>query len=389
MRTLQADIAIVGGGIMGSATALFLQEKGRRAIVLERGALAAEASGLNGGGVRQQGRQLPEIPLARRAVELWGRLDELLGRPTGYRRTGNLMLARNEAELEMLAGQRLREQGAGLESELVDAEQVRELAPGVAPGAFVGGKFCPTDGHTRPAQTAQAVAEAAREAGAQLHTNNRVLDVGVSGGRVAYIESAELRVEAPVVLDAAGPWAPYISQFVDVYLPIFPTRAHQLLTPPLEPITGPFLITATWDFGGSQHADGRVQFGGGDVLDDSGRVTFSKRILPWRVDEIKRRAARLLPALGSSPIERAWVGTYECTPDMMPIIGPVEEPEGFFVCAGFSGHGFCLGPLMGQLMAEWIVGGAPSIDLSAFHYRRFQRAAGPDSAPRDAVQRPG
>src|SRR5204863_23212 len=101
-----------------------------------------------------------------------------------------------------------------------------------------------------------------------------------------------------------GPWAPYISQFVDVYLPIFPTRAHQLLTPPLEPITGPFLITAAWDFGSSQHADGRVQFGGGDVLDDSGRVTFSKRILPRRVDEIARRLREQLsrqPSASSSP----------------------------------------------------------------------------------------
>jgi sarcosine oxidase subunit beta len=332
---------------------------------------------------------LPEIELARRAVELWGRLDDLTGQPTGYRRVGNLMLARNDAEMEMLAEQRRREQTVGLETELLEARQLRELAPGLAPETFVGGKLCPTDGHTLPGQTTRAIIEAAREAGAELYPDNRVIEVGVSQGRVAYIQSADLRVEAPVVLNAAGPWAPYISQLVDVYLPIFPTRAHQLMTSPMELTTGPFIITAAWDFGGSQHADGRMQFGGGDVLDDRGRVTFSKQILQWRVEEIKRRASRIFPALGGTPLERVWVGTYECTPDMMPIVGPVEAPEGLFVCAGFSGHGFCLGPLMGRLMAEWIADGKPSCDLSSFHYQRFQPPTGSSCLPNQAVQRPG
>lgn len=157
----------------------------------------------------------------------------------------------------------------------------------------------------------------------------------------------------------------------------------------MEYTTGPFAITAAWDFGGSQHADGRIQFGGGDVLDDLGRVTFSKQVLPWRVEEIRERAGRVFPVLGDAPLERVWVGTYECTPDLSPIIGPVEAPEGFFVCAGFSGHGFCLGPYVGKLMAEWIVDGTPSLDLSAFHYQRFQRPEGPLSFPRQQVQAAG
>src|SRR3954471_19330120 len=105
MRTLQADAAIVGGGIIGASTALFLQRKGQRVVVLERGMLAAEASGRNGGGLRTQGRALVEVPFARGAAALWTRLDELHGRPTGYRRVGNLFVAENDAELEMLAAQ--------------------------------------------------------------------------------------------------------------------------------------------------------------------------------------------------------------------------------------------------------------------------------------------
>jgi sarcosine oxidase subunit beta len=389
MQTIQADVAIVGGGIMGCATALFLQRKGKRAVILERNEVVGEASSLNGGGVRQQGRQLVELPLARRAVELWADLDELLGRPTGYRRVGNLMIARDDAEMEFLAAQGRAEADHGLVTELVDARQVEEMAPGLARGAFVGGKLCPTDGHTVPAQTSQAVAAAAREAGAQIHPHQRVIDVGVEQGRVSYIASAEIRVEAPVVLNAAGPWAPAISQLVDVYLPIFPSRAQQHLTVPLELQSRPFVITAAWDFGGCQHAEGGFQFGGGDVLDDHGRITFSKQTMDWRVEEIRRRAGKIFPALESAPLQRVWIGTFECTPDMMPIIGPVESPDGFFTCAGFSGHGFCLGPLMGQLMAEWIGDGQPSSDLSRFHYQRFPAPTASSPAAGRAVQRPG
>ncbi len=389
MRTIEADVAIVGGGIMGSSTAFFLQKKGKRAVVLERSMISFEASGRNGGGVRQQGRALPEIPLARGAVELWARLDALLGRPTGYRRVGNMFVARTEAEMERLAEQQKQEQALGVETELLGAEHVRELSPGLKPDTFIGGKLCPADGHAIPAQTTVAIAETARDAGAQFFCHSRVHNVGVSRGRVAYVESADLRVEAPVVLDAAGPWAPYISQMVDVYLPIFPSRTHRLETAPMEYVAGPFTITAAWDFGAIQGADGRVAFGGGEGVDDRNRITFNKRLVPGRVEELRRRASEVMPAVASAPLENTWVGLYECTPDLMPIIGPVEAPEGFFICAGFSGHGFALGAYSGQLMAEWIVDGRPSLDLSAFSHRRFQRPEGPLVAPAQGPQGTG
>jgi sarcosine oxidase, subunit beta len=376
MRTIQADVAIIGGGIIGVSAALFLQQKGQRAVVLERGMLASEASGRNGGGVRQQGRLLPEVPFAREAVALWWRLDDLIGRPTGYRRTGSLFVAESDDEMEGLAEQRSRETAHGLETELLDASQVRELSPGLSPHV-VGGKLCPTDGHAPPAQAVVAIADAARDAGAELVCHTRVEQIGVAGGRVSYVTGGDVRVEAPVVLDAAGPWAPSVSQLVDAYLPIFPSRSHQMLTPPLEYLAGPFTITARWDFGVVQGDDGRMQFGGGSDSGDPGRFTFSKRFVEEKGQGIHARAGQVFPALERVPIEARWVGSRECTPDMMPILGPVAETAGFFVCSGFSGHGFCLGPYAGQLMAEWIVDGRPSFDLSAFQYQRFQRPEGP------------
>ena len=376
MRTISADVAIVGGGIVGVSAALFLQQRGKRAVVLEKRMVSFEASGRNGGGVRQQGRLHPEIPFARGAAELWNRLDSLLGHETGYRRLGNMFVAANDAEMEWLADQRRQEAELGLDTELLNAEQIRELAPGLAPH-FIGGKLCPTDGHAVPAQATVAIAQAAEEAGAQLFCHNPVERIGLEQGRVAYVETPELRVEAPVVLNAAGPWSPYISQMVDLYLPVFPSRAYGTSTPPLEYIAGPFVLTAAWDFSVVQGADGRVRLSGGAGRGDLSRFTFSKDFNWGYFEQLKARAPEVFPALANVELEHVWAGTRECTPDMMPILGPVDSPAGFWNCTGFSGHGFALGPYAGQLMTEWILDGKPSLDLSYFDYRRFNRPEGP------------
>lgn len=373
MRRLTADVAIVGGGIIGCATALFLQRKGKRCVVLERGMVGAEASGRNGGGVRQQGRLAPEIPFARGALALWPRLEGLLGRPTGFRQIGNMFVAETEAEMALLTEEQQREQVLGLQTELLDAEQVRELSPGLAPGRFVGGKLSPEDGSADPALTTVAIAEAAREAGAEMLCHERVERIGLVGDAVAYVETADVRVEAPLALDAAGPWSPSVAQLVDVYLPVYPCRLHQLRTAPMEYLAGPFTMVAHWDFHACQLADGRVQFGEGDGQPDPHRFTYSKRPDPRRFEGLLRRAAEVFPALATATLEPGWVGIMEYTPDMMPILGPVDEPgpRGFWVATGFSGHGFCLGPYAGQLMAEWIADGRPSLDLGAFRHGRF------------------
>jgi sarcosine oxidase subunit beta len=388
MRTISADVAIVGGGIVGVSSALWLARRGKRVVVFERGMIGAEASGRNGGGVRQQGRVLPEIEIARGAAALWSDLDELLGRPTGYRRVGNMFIAKTDAEMDSLAEQRRQELALGLESELIDAAQVRALAPGLADG-YIGGKLCPTDGHAVPAQATVAIAEAAQEAGAELLSYTPATRIGVASGRVEFVEGGEVRVEAPIVINAAGPWAGTIAQMVESYLPIFPSRGHASCTAPVPHLAEPFVIAASWDFSACQDADGRVQLGGGADRGDLSRFTYNKRPDSGYLERIRRRAGEVFPALRDVAIEFVWAGTRECTPDMMPIIGPTDGPEGFLVCAGFSGHGFCLGPYAGQLMSEWIVDGAPSLDVSAFSYRRFLRPEGPLAVLQMALEQTG
>ncbi len=387
MRTVSADVAIVGGGIAGASAALSLARRGRRAVVLERWLIGAEASGRNGGGVRQQGRLAPEIPLARRAVQMWTRMDAQLRRATGYRQTGHVYVAETSAEMEALAEQGARERQLGLETELIEPEELRRLSPGID-HRLTGAKYCPTDGMADPAQATLAIAQAAEDEGATFLCHQQVTGIGQSNGRVTHVQTAELRVEAPVVLNAAGPWAPSVAQLADVYLPIYPSRLASLRTMPLPPQTTPFVQTYAYDFGGSQLPDGSMRFGSGANRDDANRFTFDRRFRETEL-VISAKARRIFPALAHAKLSGGWAGIRECTPDMMPILGPAGGPEGFLVCAGFSGHGFCLGPCAGELMAEWIVDGAPSMDLDAFRWQRFMRPEGPLSVVKMEIEQTG
>jgi sarcosine oxidase subunit beta len=374
--TITADVAIVGAGITGLSTALELVRRGQRVVVLERWLIGAEASGRNAGGVRQQGRAAAEIPLARMAVGLWEKLDDNLRRPTGYRQTGHIYVAETAQDLDSIAVQRSQERQLGLTTELIGPEEIRRLAPGIDP-ALPGAKFCPTDGVADPARATLAIAAAAEEEGVTILCHTPVTGIGQANGRVTHVQAGSLHVEAPIIVDAAGPWAPYVAQMAGVYLPIFPSRLGSVRTVPLPVLTHVFVQTVAYDFGCAQYADFSVRLSSGANRDDVSRFTFDRTFRPDTELAISEKARRIFPALADAKLAGGWGGIRECTPDMMPILGPVGGPDGFFVCAGFSGHGFCLGPAVGKLMAEWILDGAPSLDLSAFSWRRFMRPEGP------------
>lgn len=376
-QSVEADVAIIGAGIVGLSVAWHLQQAGKQVAVLERGLMGAEASGRNGSGVRQQGRVLPEIPLAREAAKLWAGLGAELGRPTGYRRNGHLYVAETDAEMEELVAMRNAEAPTGLETELLDPAQVHELAPGVT-DAIVGAKYCSADGSADASTATMAIGAAAEEAGARIFCHQPATKLLSAQSCMVGATGPDVRIEAPVVLIAAGPWSPFVSQLADVYLPIYPSRATLMRTEALPPVAEPFVQTASMDLAVLQLADGTVRMGAAADASDYTRFTYDKSLSgPIEAQKRPARAVSVFPALADVPLVGMWGGIRACTPDMMPILGPVGGPEGLLVAAGFSGHGFALGPLIGRLMSEWITTGHPGMDLSAFDYRRFKRREGP------------
>jgi sarcosine oxidase subunit beta len=210
-----------------------------KVTLVDRSFLAAEASGRNPGGIRQLGRDPAEVPLAVEAVRLWSVLEEELGYPIEYRQDGYLWVALNEEELELQEELVKRDAAFGLEVHLLDQRGVKKLAPVIA-DIVLGASFCPTDGTAHPFYVAQGYAQAARRFGARLLYGTEVQDIRVNNGRVESVITSGGGIATRTVINAAGPWSPFIARMVGIELPITPCPNQFILTEAVPPILPPF-----------------------------------------------------------------------------------------------------------------------------------------------------
>lgn len=361
-RTAETDVAVIGGGIVGLATAFFLARRGRAVMVLERRTFGWEASGRTAGGVRQQGRDPRELPLAMAAVEAWGTLDQQLQGETGYRRDGNVFVAMSREGMAQLEEQAERERALGLGVEMLTATQLRARVPAVS-DRCTGGKYCPTDGIAEPTLVMPSLARAVEHAGGRLHAGTEALDFVVEEGRVVSIVTEGVEVHPKVTVLAAGPWTPLLAMRLGVTLPITPVRSQLIRTGPAGPVCKEFLISRELGVYCRPASGGAMLIGGECMRGETDPRAAS--------ENARRQINACIPALEGVPIERMWSGLLDVTPDEVAMIGPVPGFRDCFVAAGFSGHGFCLGPGVGRLVAEWIVDGKPSLSLRALSPDRF------------------
>ncbi|HEV2108275.1 MAG TPA: FAD-binding oxidoreductase [Thermomicrobiales bacterium] len=368
------DVAIVGGGISGTAAAYELAKAGSRVILLERGELASMASGWTLAGVRQSGRHPAELPLAQHAVRRWERLAEELGVDVEYRQGGNLRLARTKEEVPIIQGLVDSQRGAGLDvTFLPDNAAVREIAPSLAE-SIVAASWCPSDGHANPTATVRAFAAAAECHGATIRTGTNVEGVVVESGRVRGVRTGDETIAADSVILAAGVYTDRLLASLGIDLPLTIRHVSVVQSVPLPPLLGPVLGTAKAEFAGRQQADGRLRFTGGIRPWTGGEmVSFADSIQPLAgsVAGMLERGIAIIPALAQAPIARVWGGLIDMTPDALPVIDRSADIGGLVVAAGFSGHGFCLGPTTGQILCELATRGTSSLPLEPFRLNRF------------------
>lgn len=376
-KQLGTDVVVIGGGIMGASTALFLRRRGIQVVVLERDLCGSRSSGVNFGGVRRQGRSLAMLPLSQRAHGLWGRLSELIGTEAEYERSGHFKIARSDADMESLARYAALTQDCGLGLQLLDGAALKKRFP-VGGAQVVGGSFCPEDGQANPRLLAPAFAMAARRAGAQVYEGAPVQSVEHNGSRFV-VHTPQLAIKAQVVVNTAGAWAgPFAAQWGEA--------VPMTVRPPAMGVTEPLPYFLHWSLGvegGSiycrQVRRGNVVFGGGPglVLDDTrarNRHTTIWAQLPQLVD--------LLPQLKNAQLIRTWSGNEGALPDHEPVIGPSSCQPGLFHAFGFAGGGFQLGPGVGDVMAELIAEGRSSTPIDAFRIDRFlQPASAGEASP--------
>ncbi len=369
----KADVVIIGGGITGCSIAYNLARRGcRNVVVVERQYLAAGATGRCGAGVRQQWGTEMNCRLAKASVEFFERMNEELEytRDVEFKQGGYLILAYTEKQLEQFKKNVALQNSLGIPSKLISPEEARRIVPHLNTEGLLGATFCGTDGHANPFHATQAYADAARRLGVKIYTYTEVTGIKVAGGRVQAVVTDKGEIATPVVVNAAGPYSAVVGRMAGLELPIYPERHQILVTEPVEPMQGPMVISFHHHLYCQQTPHGSFIMGVGDPNEPQSFNIHSS----WQfLEEMAKQATWLLPVTRHLRVVRQWAGLYTMTQDRQPILGGHPELEGFYMAIGFSGHGFMIAPMTGQLMAELILGQKLSLPIDRLDVGRFAR----------------
>jgi sarcosine oxidase subunit beta len=370
-----ADVVIVGGGISGVAAAYELALMQVDVTLVERFDLAAMASGWTLAGVRQSGRHPAELPLAKEAVSAWKNLDQELDATVEYVQKGNLRLAYNEQEASRLTVMVEEQTALGLDIQMLSENRaVRDIAPMVSEFVLAA-SFCPTDGHANPNLTVKALAEAAIRAGATLRTGECVREVITEKNKIRGVRTDQSTISAATVVLAAGMHTQNLLKPLGLSLPITPQVVTVVRSKPTKPLLSQVLGTATANFAGRQEASGRFRVTGGihtwrGTLEIENNMPSIKPFLE-DISAVIQRATQAIPVFGTLAIEDMWAGLIDMTPDGLPVIEASPEIDGLVIAAGFSGHGFALGPVIGRIIRDLVLKKSPNFPLKAFARARL------------------
>ena len=350
----RAELAIIGGGVMGLSIAYQLALLGfTDVVILERSYLASGASGRNGGGIRQQFSTELNIRLMRESVALCKQFAAELGVNIWFRQGGYLFLSRSPAETERLAANIELQNRLGVKTRMIDMNEARDIVPELETSRFHAACYNGTDGILFPWPFLWGYAQAAVARGAKLYTETDVqrIDREAGGGFTLHTSRGKLRTRR--VVNAAGAWSPQVARMVGVELPNHPTRHEICSSEPLKPFLRPMVSVIGTGLYFSQSMRGELV--GGITLPNEPH-TLSMRSTLRFLHAYARGVTEVIPSLGDLKVLRQWAGPYDVTADGNPILGEPAGVPGFFLCCGFMGHGFMMAPIMGKLYAELLVG---------------------------------
>jgi glycine/D-amino acid oxidase-like deaminating enzyme len=376
MAQTTADAIVIGAGINGAATAFNLLKRGlRRVVLIDKLLLAAGGTGRSAAIIRQHYSNEELVQMVKRSTDLFHHFADEIGGNSGFVCTGWAFLVPAQMS-EGLDRNMALGRSAGVDVREIDSQQLQDFEPRVSVNDVARIAYEPRSGYADPIKTTHAYVSRFIQLGGDfrplthvtglLHTNSRVCGVRTSGGDIS----------ACVVINAAGPWASRVASYAGIDLPINVTREEEIILetesmggPPALCFSDMALAIYYRPHGHTQMLVGRGYPKEYESVDPD---SFREQVDAKFVEEVTDRLRRRWQTIGSALPVNSYTGLYDVTPDWHPVLGKVDGVDGFYICAGFSGHGFKIGPAVGELMAEEIVDGkAHTVPLDRFNLRRF------------------
>lgn len=367
-----ADIVIIGGGVMGASAAYHLAQRGVKNIVLleKEKYFGTGATGRCAGGVRYQFSTEINVKLSIESLPMIERFKEEIGQDVSYRQCGYLLVATNEQDAATFKRNVELQNRLGVSTQLLSGDDVRKRLPLMKFEDAIAGTFNQKDGTVDPNGVVMGYVNAAQKMGVKAIENAEVTGITVSGGEIKEVQTNLGTIQTRMVLNAAGPWSGLIGEMAGVPLPIVPLRRQMFTTNPLRevPEDFPFVI----DFARSLyfHREGEGLLIG--MSNQNEKPGFDQNVdEDFELVNLEAAIERM-PLVEKASRASHWAGLYEVTPDAHPIYGG-SDVKGFYICTGFSGHGFMHGPVSGKLMTEYMLDGKYStLDVSMLDLKRFE-----------------
>ncbi len=363
-----ASVVIIGGGCTGLSAAYHLAKAGVRDVVLlERSYLSSGATGRCLGGVRAQFAGRDDIILARASQQRYESLGAELGFDPLFRQDGYLFLAFTDDELEYFRENARTQNELGVATRVLTPAEVKRRAPPLDTSRIAGAAYHARDGVAVHFALTWGLARAARRRGAQLHTFTEVRQLRAENGRVGRVETSRGNIETEWVINAAGGHARHFAAQLGVDLPIRTMKREAMVTESYKPFLDPFIVSLR-GHAIFQTLRGEVVI---EVSDPMAPETHEVGSTVRFLERSAREALRLMPCLADLRVIRQWAGWYDVSPDNRPILGPVEQVAGFLQASGYSGHGFMLAPVVGQILADLVTRGTTDLPIASFALSRF------------------
>lgn len=354
-----SDVIVIGGGIMGCTTAFELSRRGLDVAVLEKSSIGLGPTGQSSGIIRQHYSRELTARMAHHGLYSFQNFDELVGGMCGFRETG-FVVAVSAADRSVLEANLEMQQSLGIRTELLSTETLSELLPGFEGLEAVAAAYEPEGGYADPYLAVSAYAAAARRCGARIHPDTEVTGLLFDRDRVIGVHSTAGRMDAPVVINCAGPWGARVAAMAGVELSITPCRVQTVIMKRPVELPGEHPILVDYVHGGYLRPEAGDLLVAGLLDPVEPDTAVDPDVFDPDVDRdfqvnLAGRLSRRLPAVAESPITGGYASLYDVSPDWHPVLDEMPRGSGFFLCTGFSGHGFKLAPAVGMMMADLVM----------------------------------